>query len=265
MLIFLSPAKTLAPDAPPLQYADVGEDNGLTMPALIDEAAVLAAAIRSLDLSRVRSVFSLSETRARDVINDYREWRGDRRRALPALQLYRGEAFKALDARSLSPDDLIWSQTRLRIFSGLYGILRPLDLIEPYRLDFDTAISGTWGSTVYAYWQRHIGDHLIGEIKRLPPDQRVLLNLASSEYGRALRPVAQFQTIAVSFKEETARGVRTIGVFAKQARGRLARWLIANRVTDPDALYEYAENDYRVCASLSTERDLVFTRRSNSS
>lgn len=269
MITLLSPAKTLDFRSPPL--AGIGSRAELepTVPRYLDRARDLAAAVRVLDAEALRRVFGVSEKIAAEVVERYAQWSGADgalSRTAPALQVLRGEAFKALDAASLAAEELARAQERLRIFSGLYGILRPLDLIEPYRLDFETPLAGSWGPTVYHLWREWLGAEICREVADVASDgaagamQPVLLNLASTEYARALPSHGPCRVVTVTFRIEKNGKLRTIGVYAKQARGLMSRWVITNRIDTPEAIPAFDLDGWRYREDLSGADELVFVR-----
>lgn len=288
MITLISPAKTLDFLSPP--PAGIGSRAELEpgIPRYLDRARELAAAVAKLDPAEIGRVFGVGERIAHEVVERYARWSGTEDTpnsprqddalptALPVLQVLRGEAFKALDAASLIPEDLAWAQERLRIFSGLYGILRPLDLIEPYRLDFETPLAGPWGPTVYHLWREWLGTDICREAGSAVPDGGtgealrgrtasdgpgpVLLNLASAEYARALPSAGRCRVVTVSFKIENGEKLRTVGVYAKQARGLMARWIITNRIDTPEAIPAFDLGGWRYRADLSGADEAVFVR-----
>jgi len=277
MFVFLSPAKTLDFASPPLAGIGSQAEQEPTVPRYLDQARDLAAAVRELDAAEIGRVFGVSERIAAEVVERYAQWSGADgalSRPAPALQVLRGEAFKALDAASLAAEDLARAQERLRIFSGLYGILRPLDLIEPYRLDFETPLAGSWGPTVYHLWREWLGAEICREVADGASDgasddaadgvagamQPVLLNLASAEYARALPSDGPCRVVTAAFKIRKNNTLRTVGVYAKQARGLMARWIITERVDTPEALPTFDLDGWRYREDLSGADELVFVR-----
>lgn len=274
-IILLSPAKTLDFTSTPLDGVGARETLQPTAPRYLSRAHELAAAVRRLDPARIRDVFDVSEALATEVIERFRRWSGAGAgpistqpsdgppAAAPAIRVFGGEAFKAFDAATLEPDDLEHAQRRLRIFSGLYGVLRPLDLIEPHRLDFETPLVGPWGPTVYHAWRDRLRSDICAEaIEYAAASGReaVLFNLASAEYARVLPTGGPCRVVSVSFKVRAGDRLRTVAVFAKQARGLMARWLVTRRIDSPDELRSFHLAGWRFRADLSGTDAPVFVR-----
>ncbi len=254
MLTLLSPAKTQRFDAEP-------RTSRFTEPAFRAEAAELVAAVRTLSVEQLRDLMKTSDELARTTHEDFRRWGSSEpgARAMQAILAYSGEVYRAFDAASLSARDLGWAQHHLRILSGLYGVLRPLDLIEPYRLEIATRMGFAGVGSLYDYWR----DKLTAAIGEAATSRRArgIVNLASAEYSRAItRDRLPVRLITPVFRERRAKGLRTVSMYAKNARGRMARWIVENRVEDPDALETFAENGYRFDAELSHEDEPVFVR-----
>ena len=263
MLTLLSPAKTQRFDAEP-------RTSRFTEPAFRDEAAELVAAVRTLSVEQLRDLMKTSDELARATHEDYRRWgsgtagageSGGRVRAVQAILVYSGEVYRALDAASLSARDLGWAQHHLRILSGLYGVLRPLDLIEPYRLEIATRLGFVGVGSLYDYWR----DKLTAAIGEAATSRRAraIVNLASAEYSRAIaRDRLPVRLITPVFRERGAKGLRTVSMYAKNARGRMARWIVENWMEDPDALATFSEDGYRLDTELSRVDEPVFVRDS---
>ena len=251
MLTLLSPAKTQRFDADP-------RTSRVTEPRFRDEAAELVAAMRTLSVEQLRDLMKTSDELARTTHEDYRCW-GSGARAMQATLVYSGEVYRAFDAASLSARDLGWAQNHLRILSGLYGVLRPLDLIEPYRLEIATRLGFAGVGSLYDYWR----DKLTAAIGEAATSRRAraIVNLASAEYSRAIaRERLPVRLVSPVFRERGAKGLRTVSMYAKNARGRMARWIVENRIENPGALASFAENGYRHDAGLSRAGELVFVR-----
>lgn len=285
MITILSPAKTLEFGSAPLARDDTGRSLTPTIPQFLDDAHELSRAVKTLGHASVRNLFKISEEIAAEVVDSYARWSGatehdeEKTAARAALRVFRGEAYRALDAATLTGKEIKYAQRNLRILSGLYGLLRPLDLIERYRLDFATPLAGAWGPSVYHYWKENLAPYLCEEARRValadaPGSTPAIVNLASAEYARVLRAPGcrtgrlgtttggstPCRVITVTFKEESAGALRTVGVYAKRARGLMARWIITRRIETPGSLTRFNEERYRFRADLSNENESVFTR-----
>jgi hypothetical protein len=173
--------------------------------------------------------------------------------------VFNGEAYRGLDARTLAADDLRFAQHHLRILSGLYGILRPLDLIQDHRLEMGTKLPVKRSKDLYAYWGGRITDRLAADLQDSGSD--VVLNLASTEYFKAVR-AAQLKARVITpiFKDRTPAGYRMVMVFAKHQRGAMARHILQHRLMQPEALKDYTGDGYRYAPEESTADQWVFLR-----
>lgn len=251
MLILLSPAKQL--DFTPAVAPRV------TQPELIERTRVLSRTTRQLSQSDLKSLMHLSDDLAQLNRERFQAFDPDAPGGQPAAFAFAGEVYRGLDARSLKADDLDWAQDRLRILSGLYGVLRPLDTIHPYRLEMGTRLKTGAGTNLYDFWGDDIANALKRDLKGAPAP--VVVNLASQEYARAARLKAMgARVISVDFKEEQDGQLRALMVFAKKARGMMARWIIENRIEDPEALTQFNVEGYRFADRNDKTGTLLFTR-----
>lgn len=251
MLILLSPAKQL--DFTPAAARRV------TQPELIGRTRVLARTTRALSQSDLKSLMHLSDDLAHLNRERFQAFDPDAPGGQPAAFAFAGEVYRGLDARSLNAEDLDWAQDRLRILSGLYGVLRPLDAIHPYRLEMGTRLKTRSGASLYDFWGDDIAKSLKRDLKDAPAP--VVVNLASQEYAKAARLKALgARVISADFKEEQDGQLRALMVFAKKARGMMARWIIENRIEDPDALTAFNVDGYRFQNHDPKADTLLFTR-----
>ncbi|WP_114966506.1 peroxide stress protein YaaA [Alkalilacustris brevis] len=255
MLIVLSPAKRLDWSEPP-------EPVQPTMPAFAGSALELAQVARQLDAAGIKRLMGISDKLAQ--LNQARfaafSDTPDPDSLRPAAMAFAGDTYAGLEARSLDEDALRWAQGHLRILSGLYGLLRPLDAIQPYRLEMGSRLKTPRGSNLYEWW----GDRLAKALNDLAAEQgtEVLVNCASQEYFgavdlKALKP----RVITPVFMEERAgKPPRVISFHAKKARGAMARFICENRLSDPEALLEFDAGGYRHAPELSAQDKPVFLR-----
>lgn len=254
MLMMISPAKKLE-----MQAAAPVE--GYSQPVFIDRAAELIAMLRvktPVELAALMKISpALSELNARRFAAWERPFTLSN--AKQALFAFRGDVYTSLDADSLDQAGIDYAQRHLRILSGLYGLLRPLDLMQAYRLEMGTRFAGAHGRDLYAYWGHAIGRALDGELSG--HHEKSLVNLASGEYAGAVdsRDI-HGRWINIYFKEQKEDGLRVIGIHAKRARGLMCRYAIEHRVEDPLALQGFASAGYRYRADLSSSTDWVFVR-----
>ncbi|MFP7569420.1 peroxide stress protein YaaA [Marivita sp. S2033] len=254
MLVVISPAKRL----------DWSErDVTMTEPVFQDDANRLAKTARNLTLGNLKSLMDLSDDLAklnRDRFRDYDDApnNADLR---PAALAFAGDTYQGLEAGTLDDNEMRWAQDHLRILSGLYGILRPLDGIQPYRLEMGSRLKTRRGGNLYEYWRDQISKELRREAEALDTD--ALVNCASQEYFGAVPPKALgLRIVTPAFMEDkgTGKGPKIVSFFAKKARGAMARFIVQNRLTDPDAIREFDLGGYAYRDDLSEPDKPVFVR-----
>ena len=252
MLILLSPAKNMNFDA-------VERALPATAPALLDETRILSATTRGLSTSKIKALMKISSDLARLNRDRFRAFDAEQSGEKQAALAFAGEVYRGLEAATLSDEDLAFAQDHLRILSGMYGALRPLDGIHPYRLEMGRKLHTRRGESLYDFWGDKIARHL-NEVQAGETDP-VVLNLASNEYFKAVDQKAlKARIITASFKEEKDGQARMLMVFAKKARGMMARWVIENRISDPADLVKFDAGGYRFDEAGSSEGDLMFSR-----
>lgn len=177
-----------------------------------------------------------------------------------ALLAFKGDVYQGIDVDKYSDSDIRFAQTHLRILSGLYGVLRPLDLIQPYRLEMGTRLSGSWGKNLYEFWENAITDRINQELQHAK-GEKLLVNLASNEYFKAVRPGhLNAPVLHIQFKEKKNGALKTIGIYAKQARGLMTDFIIKQRIRDPEKLKLFDRNGYEYNPAQSTETEWTFAR-----
>ena len=254
MLTLLSPAKSLDLSAPPAGLP-------ITQPRLEEDITALLERCKQLDVATLRKLMKLSEPLGELNHRRFQEmsWPFTGDNAKPCILTFRGDVYRGLDAATLSKRDLRWAQNRLRILSGLYGLLRPLDLIQPYRLEMGTRLENARGKNLYEFWGNRLAETLNAEHRK----RRVkgVLNLASNEYFKAV-PAERLEPrlITADFHELRDGKLKTISFYAKRARGLLARFVVDHRVDDPEGLKGFAEEGYGFRPDLSTDSRFLFTR-----
>jgi cytoplasmic iron level regulating protein YaaA (DUF328/UPF0246 family) len=252
MLMVISPAKTLDTDTPPTTSLASQCD-------FLDAAEQLIAILRPMSLSQVAQLMDLSDKLAALNVARYEAWcrplTADS--AKQALLMFNGDVYEGLDASSLSEAKLKRAQKHLRILSGLYGLLRPLDLMLPYRLEMGTALANPAGRDLYAFWGDRLGRAINTELES--HKTRVLINLASDEYFRAVRGL-QFPVVAPVFQERKPGGYKVVSFNAKRARGLMVRWVIDQGIDRPGDLIGFDVEDYRHDPAASTDDRPVFRR-----
>ena len=256
MLILLSPAKSLDLDTPlPAELPH-------TLPEFRQEAAQLIEVLRPLAPQQVASLMHLSDALAALNVARYAAWspRFTAKNARPALLTFNGDVYEGLDARSLARSDLDWAQDHLAILSGLYGVLRPLDWMQPYRLEMGTRLATPAGANLYQFWGDRLAEHLN---QRLADDPApVLLNLASQEYFKAVdRKALRPRVVECVFEDWKGGSWKIISFHAKRARGLMARHAIQQRARKPEDLRGFDAEGWAHDAAASSTGRMVFRRR----
>lgn len=257
MLFLLSPAKKLDYDTP--LGTSLHSD-----PLFVDEASVLIDVLKDKSVEDVSKLMSLSQSLAELNFDRYQQWsaRFNLSNARPAALAFNGDVYEGLQAQDLSEKDLQWAQDHLAILSGLYGVLRPLDLMQPYRLEMGTRLENPAGKNLYDYWRETIAPYLNGRLARQACP--IVVNLASEEYFKAVdRKQLKARVIQCVFQDEKSGQWKVISFHAKRARGLMARYAIKHRVTDVKGLTQFNEEGYAYVPELSDEDKLVFRRPDN--
>jgi len=254
MLLMISPAKKLDMLSP-APLADY------TLPDFMERAGELVAILRQKSAAELAALMKISGPLADLNARRFRDWEApfDLLNAKQALFAFRGDVYASLDADSLGAKEIEYAQRHLRILSGLYGLLRPLDLMQAYRLEMGTRLPGEHGRDLYAFW----GDALTRalEAELAGHTVKTLVNLASGEYARAVDFSGMVaRVLHIHFKEKKANGYRVIGIHAKRARGMMCRYAIEQQARDAEALQGFDSAGYRYRPDLSTESDWVFAR-----
>lgn len=254
MLILLSPSKTL-------DFSKQSLTRRRSTPPLLHDTEELLRTLRTLSPAQLAKLMNVGDELAEATCRQFAEWspRPKPGGAKQAVLAYRGNAYVGLDAESFSADDFDFAHATLRILSGLYGVLRPLDRIQPYRLEMAARLKTPRGKNLYEFWGTRLTECLNNELKRQP--EPVVMNLASNEYFKALQPKQLAGRIVTAhFKEAKNGGFKAVSAFAKKARGLMAAHIIKNRLTTPDDARAFNTEGYRFHPELSSENDWVFTR-----
>lgn len=232
-------------------------------PEFYAECASLVKALRTLSVAELVSLMKISEKLAVLNVDRYRNWkmRPDSSNAKQALMAFKGDVFEAMNIDSYTVKDFDFAQQHLRILSGLYGILRPMDLIQAYRLEMATKLSNAKGKNLYEFWGNRIHQSLGALLKK--EKSGVLINLASLEYFKAVKADQLKATVITPiFKEQRNSAYRVVAIYAKKARGRICDFIIRNRIDRPEDLKSFNSDGYGFSAKLSNSTQWVFTRRS---
>ncbi len=253
MLVVLSPAKRLD------WTAETPET--FSYPEFQNDANTLADIARGLGVGELRRMMKLSDDLAR--LNHERfanfETRSDPERTKPAALAFAGDTYQGLQAEQLTKEDLAFAQEHVRILSGLYGLLRPLDLIQPYRLEMGSKLQNNLGRNLYAFWGDRLAKALDHQAKAIGSD--AIINCASTEYFSAVDlKTLKTRVITPVVLEEKAGISKTVGFFAKKARGAFARYVVEKRITDTEGLKAFATDGYAFQSDQSSPDRWVFSR-----
>lgn len=255
MLMLLSPAKSLDYDTP------VPQDLPHTLPTFILQSQGLIDILRQLAPQDVAQLMSISDKLATLNVARYAAWSPNftADNARQALFAFNGDVYEGLDAYHLPTDAVLWAQDHLRMLSGLYGALRPLDWMQPYRLEMGTRLANPQGSNLYAYWGRQIAQH-INDLQAQEANP-VVINLASQEYFKSVDlKHLRARVVECVFEDYKGGAYKIISFHAKRARGLMARYIITHRLTQPEQLMAFDSEGYAYAAEVSTPERLVFRR-----
>ncbi len=254
MLAVVSPAKNLDYES------DLPELN-VTQPRLLDNAEELVEVCRQLSPQQLGSLMKISDKLAGLNAARFQEWQRpfNEDNARPAMFAFNGDVYTGLDAASLNSEAINTAQKQLRILSGLYGVLRPLDLMQPYRLEMGTKLDNPKGKNLYEYWGDTITQTLNDDLAEL--GSSTLVNLASNEYFSAVKPKAlNADIITPVFKDEKNGQYKVISFYAKKARGLMARFILNQKPKSVSDLKEFDANGYSFNEAMSSDKQLVFCR-----
>jgi cytoplasmic iron level regulating protein YaaA (DUF328/UPF0246 family) len=252
MLVVISPAKRL-------DWAE--RDVEATQPDFQDDAIRLSKTARNLTLGDLKKLMDLSDDLARLNRDRYRAFADapELEATRPAALAFAGDTYQGLEAASLDADEMVWAQDHLRILSGLYGVLRPLDAIQPYRLEMGSKLKTRRGKNLYEYWRDQLSKALNAQGAEVGSE--VLVNCASQEYFGAVDLKAlNLKVITPVFMEDKAGTPKIVSFFAKKARGAMARYIIRHRLTDPAGLLDFDSGGYEYRPDLSEDDKPVFVR-----
>lgn len=257
MLIVISPAKTL-------DLESAYKAPASTQPEFLSESRKLVKIMRDYSAKDLGKLMKTSE--AISTLNEerFRQWKTpfNENNARPALFTFKGDVYTGLEVENFSKADLNYAQKHLRILSGLYGALKPLDLMQAYRLEMGIELKNERGKNLYAFW----GERVTKAVNRDLAEQkdRVLVNLASNEYFSVLdKKTLDADIVTPTFKDYSSGQYRVISFFAKKARGRMAAWVIQNRIKDVDGLTAFNADGYKYSKKDSTPEKPVFLRKQN--
>lgn len=254
MLIVISPAKTLDYETPPTTKKS-------SQPVLLDESQLLINDLKKMAPQDIATLMGLSDKLGTLNYDRYQQWQQPftKTNAKQALLAFKGDVYTGLDAESFNEDELAFAQQHLRILSGLYGVLKPLDLMQAYRLEMGTKLNNQRGKDLYAFWGERITDLLNKQLKSIKSD--VLVNLASNEYFKSIKQdQLRAKIITPVFKDEKNGQYKIISFYAKKARGLMSAYAIKKGISDPAKLKRFNWEGYAYSKELSNGEEWVFTR-----
>ena len=257
MLIVISPAKTLDFESAPITKTH-------TLPVYLDAAEELVNILKRYSPRKLASLMGISDELAGLNVARYASWElpFSFDNAKQAVLAFKGDVYTGLEVETFKRPEFTYAQKHLRILSGLYGVLKPLDLIQPYRLEMGTKLKTPSGDNLYQFWGTRIAESLQKELVR--EKSPVLVNLASNEYFKSVTPgVLDAQVITPVFKDEKNGKFKIISFFAKKARGMMAAYIINNKLKDAEDIKGFSVNGYSFNADMSDGKDWVFTREEN--
>ena len=252
MLVVISPAKKLD------ENCDLDVISKFTVPPYLESSKKIIKALRGYSADNLSKLMNTSEKISELNYKRNIKWSlpFNKRNSLQALLMFKGDVYKGISVKDFNKDDFLFAQKSLRILSGLYGILKPLDLIQPYRLEMGTQLKIGKHRNLYDFW----GDE-ITNILNNDKNNDYLINLASVEYFKSINvDNLKSKLINVSFKEKRDGKYKIIAIYSKRARGLMSRYIIKNKIIDPKSLKKFNLEDYKFNKILSSDSDLVFTR-----
>ena len=256
MLIVLSPAKTL-------DYS-VDPKSNHTAPQFLSQSSKLIKTLKEKEPKDIASLMGLSDKLATLNFDRYQSWKAAKSvssDAKPSMLVFKGDVYQGLNAEDFSNKDLKFAQKHLRILSGLYGILRPMDIMKPYRLEMGTKLETSKGKNLYEFWGELVQNNVIDDLSSQKSD--LLINLASKEYFSVLGKMPEFiNVVSPVFKDYKSGKYKIISFYAKKARGLMARWIIQNKITDFEELINFDLDGYKYSKAESTTSEPVFLRKS---
>lgn len=252
MLVVISPAKKLD------ENCDLDKISKFTVPPYLESSKKIIKALRGYSSDNLSKLMNTSDKISELNYRRNIKWSlpFNKNNSLQALLMFKGDVYKGISVKDFSKDDFLFAQKSLRILSGLYGILKPLDLIQPYRLEMGTQLQIGKHKNLYDFW----GDEITNTINN-DKNNDYLINLASVEYFKSINlDNLKSKLINVSFKEKRDGKYKIIAIYSKRARGLMSRYIIKNKITDPNGLKKFNLDNYKFNKILSSDSDLVFTR-----
>lgn len=254
MIVLLSPSKTLDFESP--LYTNVS-----TQPEMLEDSLLLIKELRKYSPEKIASLMDISDKLAHLNYSRYQSFElpFTPQNARAALLAFKGDVYEPLALESYNKADFTFAQKHVRILSGLYGLLKPLDLMQPYRLEMGTSLKNARGKDLYGFWGERITDAINQSLKNVK--NKMVINLASVEYFHAVKPdKLNGALLTIAFKERQKGALKVIGLFAKKARGMMTNYMIKHKIEKPEGLKDFREEGYVFEKTLSNDGQWVFAR-----
>ena len=254
MITVLSPAKKLTTDC-------FAKGNAHTKPIFLDDSNSLVGILKNYKPDQLQTLMGISQNLSELNWERFQSWTSDYAPSISreAFFSFKGDTYNGLDAESLTEKDIIFAQDNVRILSGLYGLLKPLDLMLPYRLEMGTKLNNSRGKNLYEFWGENIANYISNELSN--HRHKIIINCASNEYFKSIKNDSlSASVITPEFKEVKNGTTKMISFYAKKARGMMAKFIIVNRIDNIKDILSFNEDGYSLDASLSTEIKPVFIR-----
>ena len=252
MLVVISPAKKL-------NFEDPAPRKDFTTPGYLKESQKLISALRKCKPAEIKKMMKLSDALTDLNVDRYQKFETpfSLKNAKQAIYAFQGDTYVGFDVDTMKKSDVDYAQKHLRILSGLYGMIAPLDLIQPYRLEMGTKFSCAGKKDLYEFWKKS----LISDLNKILEKEKVLVNLASKEYFSSIdSKKVEGRIVTPVFKEKKGRDYKIVGIMAKRARGMMSRYICENRIKDVEKLKEFKLDNYKFSKKDSTESEFVFLR-----
>ena len=254
MIILLSPAKTLDYESPNINI-------GHSVPSLLSKSKILIKDLKSKKTDEIANLMKISNKLALLNSDRYKSWKGLKNETVNSKQaifVFKGDVYQGLDINSFEKKDLEYSQNHLRLLSGLYGLLKPLDVIEPYRLEMGTKLETDKGKNLYEFWGQEISNEIAKDLKSIKSN--TIINLASNEYFESVKNIKETtNVISPVFKDFSKGRYKIISFYAKKARGLMAAWILKNKIKE-DELNNFNSDGYYFSHEESSKNSPVFLR-----
>lgn len=255
MLMIISPAKTL-------DFTKENKAGYSTSTIFHNETKELIDVLDKYTIEELSNLMKMSEKLAEENYNRYQKFFTDEIVSKEALLAFDGAVYRGIDSQSFTCEDLEYAQKNLRILSGLYGVIRPLDMIKEYRLEMGTKLKFKTYKSLYNYWGDKLTNFILKEVESSYGD-KVLINIASNEYSKALNLSEinkKYKVINIEFKEKRGEEYKVVGTYAKKARGLLVNYIIKNKIVNVEDIKAFNKENYVLNIELSTDEEFIFTR-----